>query len=120
MAHAVVSFVPMAAPERENRFSPLKLYESMACGVPVIASDVVGISEVVTASGCGILVPSGDASAIADAATRLLGDPALARRMGERGREAAVECYSWAARARQRRDVVERAIEEREGAGRGR
>ena len=58
VAHAVVSFVPMVAPERETMFSPLKLYESMACGVPVVASDVVGISEVVEESRCGILVPA--------------------------------------------------------------
>jgi glycosyltransferase involved in cell wall biosynthesis len=109
-AHAVVSFVPMAMPERETMFSPLKLYESMACGVPVIATDVVGISEVVHECGCGVLVPAGDAAAIAKATAEIAADPAGGAEMGRRGRAAAVEKYSWRARARQRLEVVERAV----------
>lgn len=110
VAHARVSFVPMEAAQRETMFSPLKLYESMACGVPVIASDVIGISETVRESGCGILVPAGDAAAIARAAAHLLAHPEVAEEMGRRGREAAVARYSWKARASQRLAVVERAI----------
>ena len=111
VAHAVVSFVPMVAPERETMFSPLKLYESMACGVPVIATDVIGISEVVSRWQCGVLVPAGDARAIAEAVASLRADPDAGAQMGRRGREAAVEHYSWRARARQRLDVIERAID---------
>jgi glycosyltransferase involved in cell wall biosynthesis len=109
-AHAAMSFVPMAAPERETMFSPLKLYESMSCGVPVIASDVVGISEVVDGCRCGVLVQPDDPAALACATARLLADPELAADMGRRGREAVLERYSWAARARQRLAVVESAI----------
>ena len=109
-AHAVSSFVPMAMAERETMFSPLKLYESMACGVPVIATDVVGISEVVQEWQCGILVPAGDSEAIAQATAKLLAEPDLAAEMGRRGREAAIAHYSWQARARQRLDVIERAL----------
>lgn len=109
-AHAAVSFVPMVAPERENKFSPLKLYESMACGVPVIASDVVGINEVVSHTRCGLLVAAGDAADIAEATRAVLADPVAAAAMGEAGRAAAVERYSWLARSRQRAEVVEAAI----------
>lgn len=109
-AHALVSFVPMVAPERETKFSPLKLYESMACGVPVIATDVVGISEVVSACGCGMLVPAGDAAAIARATFALVTDPDRALEMGRSGRRAVLERYSWLARARQRMAVIEEAI----------
>ena len=109
-AHAVVSFVPMMAPERETMFSPLKLYESMACGVPVIASDVVGITEVVRDARCGILFPAGDARAIAQATATILADSADAAEMGRRGRIAAVEHYSWRARAEQRAHIIEDAI----------
>lgn len=114
-AHAVLSFVPMVAPERETMFSPLKLYESMACGVPVVASDVTGISEVVNGCDCGILVPAGDAAAIAEATRTIAGDPERARAMGARGRQAAVERYSWKARARERLAVVEDALERARG-----
>jgi glycosyltransferase involved in cell wall biosynthesis len=113
VAHAAVSFVPMMAPERETMFSPLKLYESMACGVPVVASDVVGISEVVTGWHCGILFPAGDARAIAEATARIVGDPVEAREMGRRGREAAVAHFSWRARAAQRARVIESAVQAR-------
>ena len=109
-AHAQVSYVPMVAPERETKFSPLKLYESMSCGVPVIASDTRGISEVVEEHQCGILVPAGDALGIAAATAELLRDPERAQAMGARGREAAVSRYSWHARALQRLDVIEGAI----------
>lgn len=110
VAHAALSFVPMMSPERETMFSPLKLYESMACGVPVVASDVTGISEVVSAHGCGVLFPAGDADAVADAVAALAADPAGARGMGERGRSAAVAYYSWEARARERARVVADAV----------
>lgn len=113
VAHAAVSFVPMVAPARETMFSPLKLYESMACGVPVVASDVEGISEVVDGWRCGILFPAGDARAIAEATARIVDDPAEAREMGHRGREAAVACFSWRARAEQRARVIEDALHER-------
>ena len=109
-AHAAVSFVPMVAPEREAKFSPLKLYESMACGVPVIASDTIGISEVVNEHECGLLVAPGDAAGIVAATTRLLTNPELAREMGRRGRDAVVSNYSWRARADQRRQIIEAAI----------
>jgi glycosyltransferase involved in cell wall biosynthesis len=106
----VVSFVPMAAPERETMFSPLKLYESMACGVPVVASDVRGITEVVSESRCGILFPAGDARALTEATARIVSDPTAARAMGARGREAALARYSWRARGRERARVIEEAV----------
>jgi glycosyltransferase involved in cell wall biosynthesis len=92
-------------------FSPMKLYESMACGVPVVASNVVGISEVVSESRCGILFPAGDARAIAGATARIVADPVEAREMGLRGREAVVARFSWQARALDRARVIEDAVQ---------
>jgi len=110
VAHAVLSYVPMVAPKREAKFSPLKLYESMACGVPVIASDTIGISEVVNATRCGVLITPGDAAQLVAATNRLLTDRDLAADMGRRGREAAVAEFSWRARADQRREIIEAVI----------
>ena len=113
VAHAEVSFVPMMAPERETMFSPLKLYESMACGVPVVASDVAGVSEVVSGWRCGVLFPAGDACAIAEATAHVVGDPVEAREMGERGRQAVVAHFSWQARATDRARTIENAVQAR-------
>lgn len=115
VAHAELSLVPMLAPEREEKFSPLKLYESMACGVPVVASDTLGISEIVTRHDCGLLFEPGDAKGLLAAVRRLLDDPKAAKEMGSRGLQAARELYSWEARARQRLKIVEWAIEGGDG-----
>jgi glycosyltransferase involved in cell wall biosynthesis len=101
----------MMTPERETMFSPLKLYESMACGVPVVASDVVGISEVVSEWRCGVLFTAGDARAIAEATARIVASPVEASEMGRRGREAAVARFCWQARAEQRARVIEGAVQ---------
>jgi glycosyltransferase involved in cell wall biosynthesis len=63
------------------------LLESMAAGVPVVATAVGGTPEIVSDGAHGLLVPVGDPSALAAAIGRLVASPELARRMGERGRE---------------------------------
>jgi glycosyltransferase involved in cell wall biosynthesis len=113
VAHAAAAFIPISVPDTEMLHSPLKLYEAMACGVPVVASDTPGVSETVVEAACGVLVPPGDASAIARATADLLADPAASQAMGVRGREAAISRYSWPIRARQRMAVVEAAITRR-------
>lgn len=65
----------------------LVLLEAMAAGRPIVASRVATIPEVVADGETGILVPAGDADAMADAIADLAGDPARARRLGEAGRE---------------------------------
>ena len=62
------------------------LLESLAAGLPVIASRVGGNAEVVAAGG-GLLVPPRDANALATAVELVAADPAAAARMGARGRE---------------------------------
>jgi len=78
--------------------SPLKLFESMASGRPVIASDLPSIREVLTHEENALLVPSGDARALAAAIERLLLDRDLSRRLAARAFED-VKAYSWDRRA---------------------
>ncbi len=67
---------------------PLVVLEAMRAGLPVIASDVGGVSEAVDHGHTGLLVPRDDAGALRSALDRLLADPALRLRMGCAGRAA--------------------------------
>jgi len=68
--------------------TPVAIIEALATARPVVATDVGGVSHVVTDGLHGYLVPPGDPQAMADRLGNLLGDPANRSRMGECGREA--------------------------------
>lgn len=111
IAHAVVSLSPQFTLERGSQgFSALKLYESMACGVPVIGSDYPGVADVIERYDAGIVVPPGDAQELARAVATLAADEGEARRMGANGRAAVEREATWAARAQQRRVVMETVL----------
>lgn len=65
----------------------ISVLEAMAFGLPVVASNVGGLPELVEDGVTGLLVPPGDVKALADSLTRLLRDPELRARMGRAGRE---------------------------------
>ena len=71
----------------------LAALESLASGVPVVASDVGGVAEVVTQGETGWLVPARDPLAMARAAVSLLADPARRRAMGRAARASALERF---------------------------
>jgi glycosyltransferase involved in cell wall biosynthesis len=74
---------------------PNKLFQYMAAGIPVVASDFPDVRRVVEGSGAGIVVDPADLHAVAGAIRRLLDDPASAQRMGEAGRLAVTERFNW-------------------------
>ncbi|HKS80445.1 MAG TPA: glycosyltransferase family 4 protein [Candidatus Acidoferrales bacterium] len=74
---------------------PVKLFEYMNAGVPVVASDFPIWREIVAGSRCGVLVNPRDAQGVARAIEHMLTHPDEAREMGERGRVAVVERYNW-------------------------
>jgi glycosyltransferase involved in cell wall biosynthesis len=74
--------------------------EASATGLPVIASRVGGLPEVVLDGETGLLIPPGDVDALADAMSRLLGDPVLRAQMGQAGRQFVLEHYRWQDNAR--------------------
>jgi glycosyltransferase involved in cell wall biosynthesis len=65
---------------------PISIIEAMAAGLPVVATAVGGIPELIVDGETGFLVPARDAGALADALGRLVADPALRRRQGEAAR----------------------------------
>lgn len=66
---------------------PLALLEAMAMGVPVVATDITGVAETITDGVDGILVPPGDAGALAEAIKAVGRDPDVASRMGRGARK---------------------------------
>jgi glycosyltransferase involved in cell wall biosynthesis len=76
---------------------PISILEAMAAGLPVVASNVGGVPEVVVDGHTGLLVPPGDPQSLAEAIERLLEDPALSRRLGEAGQLRVAEHFSLAA-----------------------
>lgn len=84
-SRATVVIVPSVPSKGVEEATSISAIEGQAIGRPVVASDLGGLREVVTHGVNGLLSPPGDASALADAVQRLLGDRALASRLGEAG-----------------------------------
>lgn len=74
--------------------SPLVNLEAMACGIPIVASNIGGVPDSVSDGENGLLVPPGDPEALADAIIYLLENEDVGKRMGKNGRTK-VEYYSW-------------------------
>jgi glycosyltransferase involved in cell wall biosynthesis len=99
---AAVFAMPAVIGADGNRDSlPTVLLEALACGVPVVASRVTGIPEIVDDDENGLLVEPGDAEALSRALERLLDDPDLRRRFGEAGRAKAQERFDIETNARE-------------------
>lgn len=81
--------------EHEMLTYPIKLFEYMAAGVPVISSDFPLWREFVNEADCGILVDPTNPEEIADAIRWIIVNPDEAQAMGERGRRAILEKYNW-------------------------
>lgn len=69
--------------------------ESMACATPVIATRVGSLPELVDDGATGFLVPANNPEALREKINLFLADPQLARQMGQTGRQAALERFSW-------------------------
>jgi glycosyltransferase involved in cell wall biosynthesis len=90
-----VALAPYAHLDHAFYFSPLKLFEYMACGVPVVAAASGQIVEVVHDGETGLLYPPGDLEALTAACDRLLADSALRQRLGQAGAREIHSQYTW-------------------------
>lgn len=74
---------------------PIKLFEYMSAGIPVIASDFPVIRSIIEGAGCGLLVDPQDTRGVAKAMNWLITHPDEAAKMGGRGRREIIEHYNW-------------------------
>jgi colanic acid/amylovoran biosynthesis glycosyltransferase len=89
-------FVLPCVPEKDGAMDnlPTAIMEAMAAGLPVVSTPVGGIPEMVSSNRTGILVPAGDAAALADAIEKVIVDLSFARELGKRGYERAIDKFS--------------------------
>ena len=86
--------------------------EAMACEIPVVASRVGGIPEVVVDGETGLLVPPRDPAALAEAINLILGSAELSARFGKSGRARVEKHFSWQAIAMQTKEVYASVVSE--------
>lgn len=78
---------------------PVKMFEYMAAGIPVIASDFPLWRKIITENQCGLLVDPYDPKAIAEAIDYFILNPEIAKAMGSNGKKAILERYNWSMQA---------------------
>jgi glycosyltransferase involved in cell wall biosynthesis len=94
LASMTVAVAPYPA-QTDFYFSPLKVYEYMAAGLPVVASHIGQLKSLIEDEANGLLVPPGDSVALATALDRLRQDPNLATRLGQAARKAMMQNHIW-------------------------
>ena len=94
LAHADICVIPHDSTDSNNTTISNKLFDYMAAGKPVVVSDCPPTARVVRSVGCGLVFPSGDASALAERIGQLL-NPSTRDGMGQNGRDAVRVEYNW-------------------------
>ncbi len=112
VAGACLGIVPVNSVGGRASFglSPLKLYEMLACGLPVVVTDFPGQADLVRSLEAGITVPPDDAGALAAAIAALYAMPPPRERMLEIAAKIAAE-HSWAVRVRQIEAILQSAVD---------
>jgi len=99
IADADICLLPLSDTSIGSRYtSPLKLFEYMAVGKPVVAADVPAIRSVITSGLNGILAPVDDPVHLAEAINTLIADPEKAAALGQAAQDSARD-YAWTSRA---------------------
>ena len=96
---------------------PTRVLEAMACGKPVVATNVSAIPEIINSGDNGILVPPRSEEALANAINGLLDNRSLMRRMGTRARESVEGKFDWEVNARKVASLYEELIQNSQYSG---
>jgi glycosyltransferase involved in cell wall biosynthesis len=99
LTRARVGVIPLRPIPNYRVAYPVKLFEYLAAGLPVVATDVPLWRALLDAHGCGLCVPADSPHRLAEAITAILDDDDRARAMGQRARLAAERHYSWQSQA---------------------
>ena len=108
LTEELLSAKAMVAPSLGGESFGMVLTRAFACATPVVASDIPGYRDVMT-SDAGVLVRSGDASALAGALVELLADEERRAALGGAARRVAEDRYSWDRIARRLLSIYDRA-----------
>lgn len=95
LSRARVGAIPLLHTANHAESQPIKLFEYMLSGLPVVAFYLPRTTEIIEESGCGIVVEARNTRKLAEAIQWLLEHPAEAEAMGKRGREAVLKSYNW-------------------------
>jgi colanic acid biosynthesis glycosyl transferase WcaI len=101
-----------AAPTLAEADGTLKIRRALACGLPVLASDLARTRELVEPDGCGLLVEPGDVEAWTQAIRQAASSPERRKRWSARARQLASERMSWPVIAERYEAVLLKAVEE--------
>lgn len=104
LSQARVGVVPYLPAANHTDCQPIKLFEFMRAGLPVVASNLPRLAEIVTSADCGLVVDATKPQEIGKAIQWLLEHPTEAQLMGARGRKAVLEFYNWHCQAQ---DLIE-------------
>ena len=107
---ADVSLVPMREPHIVGTL-PIKIYDSLACGVPVIASASGEVAHVIQEADAGLVTTPETPAELCTAILTLKNDPARRHQMGEKGRRAVEASYSRRAQAQQLNDMFQALVQ---------
>jgi glycosyltransferase involved in cell wall biosynthesis len=99
LTRAKVGVIPLRPIPNYRAAYPVKLFEYLAAGLPVVATDVPLWGELLNAHGCGLCVPADSPRRLAEAINAILDDDDRARAMGRCARLAAERHYSWQTQA---------------------
>ena len=108
-----VALAPYPALDHAFYFSPLKLFEYMACGVAVVAANSGQIAQVIRDGETGLLHAPGDLDALAAACDRLLSNPKLRFAIGQSAASHIWSNYTWTHNARRVTELADGLIRRR-------
>jgi glycosyltransferase involved in cell wall biosynthesis len=103
----------------QHEGTPLAVLEAMACGLPIVATNVGGVPELVCADESGVLVAPGDPAAVAAAVLALLDDPRRRSALSAAARSRVIERFALRAQVVQTAALLRAVAAERTAAARG-